>query len=260
MTRASRRPSACELPQGLGGQRGEARRGAGGEQVDRIPDAPCRDPVEHREDGHGHGAGEAALDAGRDRMDLEGQPRAVPAAQVDPGHVPRAARPGTRRRRDGNRLVPLVRQDLAEPADAAGDEQERSRHADDTWVTRPAKSSVAPKARTIGQAVGAGRSTLFGRAALISSSVRSSVTCLLSAPDHVDDREDDDPDGVHEVPVQREHVRAVRVLATDLARGPGPGRRPGRRCRRSRGRRAGRRASRRSCRRGSFGSSGPSRR
>ena len=39
-----------------------------------------------------------------------------------------------------------------------------------------------------------------------------------SAPDHVDDREDDDPDRVDEVPVQRENVRALGVLAPDPAR------------------------------------------
>src|SRR6185369_3448765 len=86
------------------------------------------------------------------------------------------------------------------------------------WVTRPAVIRLAPKATTRGAAVGAGRSTVFARSARTSSRRgRSSVTCLLSAPDDVDDGEHDDPDDVHEVPVEPEDVRAVRVLARDLA-------------------------------------------
>src|SRR5262249_18071760 len=85
----------------------------------------------------------------------------------------------------------------------------------DTAVSKPANMSVTPAARTSGHAVGAGIS--------ISKALRSDdgtgcmATAVSSAPDHVDDREDDDPDPVDEVPVQSEHIDAGRVLPSDVA-------------------------------------------
>src|SRR6266478_9238799 len=49
-------------------------------------------------------------------------------------------------------------------------------------VTSPAKTSVKPNARTIGHAVAAGAS-------------------IFSNSDDIDHRENDDPDGIHKVPV-----------------------------------------------------------
>src|SRR5262249_33621986 len=85
----------------------------------------------------------------------------------------------------------------------------------DTAVSRPANMSVTPAARTSGHAVGAG--TSISRALRSEGGGASVTTAVSSAPDHVDDREDDDPDGVHEVPVERDHVHAGRLLAVDVA-------------------------------------------
>src|SRR5258707_13897423 len=83
-------------------------------------------------------------------------------------------------------------------------------------VSRPAKTSVTPAARTMGQAVGAGSS--------ISRAVRSDggATCgvamaVSSAPDDVDDGEHDDPDDVDEVPVEGKHADAPGVLPADVS-------------------------------------------
>src|SRR5260221_318806 len=80
-------------------------------------------------------------------------------------------------------------------------------------VSRPANISVTPAARTIGHAVGAGTS--------ISMAARFSIS-LSSAPKHVDDGEHDDPDGVHEVPVEGQHSDPRRMLPADV---PGDGER-----------------------------------
>src|SRR5262249_33638792 len=83
----------------------------------------------------------------------------------------------------------------------------------------PANIRAMPAARTMGHAVGAGSS--------ISTAARSPrltvdadcgiATSTSSAPDHVDDGEDDDPHRVDEVPVEGEHPDPRRVLADDAA-------------------------------------------
>src|SRR5262245_60433102 len=84
----------------------------------------------------------------------------------------------------------------------------------DTAVSRPANMSVTPAARTSGHAVGAGISI---SKALRSDGTGCVVNAVPSAPDHVDDREDDEPDPVYEVPVERKHTHAGRVLPADVA-------------------------------------------
>src|SRR5438093_4800907 len=71
-------------------------------------------------------------------------------------------------------------------------------------VTKPAKSSVTPKARTIGHAVGAGISSVV-------------LSVAISAPDDVDDCEDDDPHYVDEVPIERQHVQAFAVFGARVS-------------------------------------------
>ncbi len=85
------------------------------------------------------------------------------------------------------------------------------RRLTDELVTKPAKTKVRPKARMIGQAVGAGisivsvRSSAFARASML-------VLFSISASNDINDGEDDNPNCVHEVPIERQHVDALGIL------------------------------------------------
>src|SRR5580692_5315350 len=72
-------------------------------------------------------------------------------------------------------------------------------------VTIPAAMSVSPKASTRGQTVGAGISIFSG-------------VCMASPlnSDHVNNREDDHPNRVDEVPVHRQDLHPPGVLALKL--------------------------------------------
>src|SRR6516225_8151884 len=83
-----------------------------------------------------------------------------------------------------------------------------------TLVSRPAKSSVRPKANTIGHAVGAGNSTKLGSFAV---SVCISSAMFFSSSDHVHHGENDDPNHVYKMPVQREDIHLPGVLLEYLA-------------------------------------------
>ena len=78
-------------------------------------------------------------------------------------------------------------------------------------VTIPAKTKVKPKARMMGQAVGAGISMIF---LWLSGPANVSRFALfsISAPNHVDHSEDHDPNCVHEVPIKREDVDALGMF------------------------------------------------
>ncbi len=81
-------------------------------------------------------------------------------------------------------------------------------------VTNPAKTNVRPKARTIGHAVGAGSSIVCGtcsRADGLSISDPIFQFLLLSS-NHVHDRKNHNPHGVHEMPVQRQDVHPPSVF------------------------------------------------
>src|SRR3989442_11273591 len=69
-------------------------------------------------------------------------------------------------------------------------------------VTIPAKTRVSPNASTMGHAVGAGTSILFG----------VSIAPPLDS-DHIHNREHDDPDCIHEAPVHGQNFEPLRVLA-----------------------------------------------
>src|SRR5215472_10026535 len=86
-------------------------------------------------------------------------------------------------------------------------------------VTRPANNKVHPKARTKGQAVGAGTSISRGVWRLsLNSSVTNNVAIFLpSASQNVNDGENDDPNGIHKVPVQGKHLYTTGVFPADQA-------------------------------------------
>src|SRR5215469_11895571 len=73
-------------------------------------------------------------------------------------------------------------------------------------VTRPANNKVHPKARTKGQAVGAGTSISRGvwRLSLNSSVISNVAISLPSASQNVNHSKNNDPDRIDKVPVQRE--------------------------------------------------------
>ena len=89
-----------------------------------------------------------------------------------------------------------------------------------TFVTRPAKAKVRPRASTSGHAVGAGNCT--------TSSDMPSCACVLfhcfylflSAANDVDDSKHHHPDPIDKVPIEREHLELSRVLTLEL---PGEG-------------------------------------
>src|SRR5215469_1939428 len=84
-----------------------------------------------------------------------------------------------------------------------------------TLVSSPVNSSVRPKANTIGHTVGAGSSTEVGSFAV---SVRISSAMLRSSSDQVHYGENDDPNHVYKMPVQREHIHVLGVCLVYLAR------------------------------------------
>src|SRR5215470_16823965 len=86
-------------------------------------------------------------------------------------------------------------------------------------VTRPANNKVHPKARTKGQAVGAGTSISRGvwRLSLNSSVISNVAISLPSASQNVNDSENNDPDRVHKMPVQGKHFHTTGVLPSDSA-------------------------------------------
>src|SRR5215467_7227354 len=82
-------------------------------------------------------------------------------------------------------------------------------------VTRPANNKVHPKARTKGQAVGAGTSISRGvwRVSLNCSVVSDVSIFFPSASKDVNHGENDDPNYIHKMPVQGEYFYATRVFA-----------------------------------------------
>src|SRR5580698_5195043 len=77
-------------------------------------------------------------------------------------------------------------------------------------VTRPAMSSMNPKASVIGHAVGCGitiplRSAFEARCSLL-------IANESSASGYIDHKKNDDPNHINEMPVERQHVHAFVVL------------------------------------------------
>src|SRR5215471_12747572 len=86
-------------------------------------------------------------------------------------------------------------------------------------VTRPANNKVHPKARTRGQAVGAGTSISRGvwRLSLNSSVISNVAISLPSASQNVNDSKNNDPDRIHKMPVQGKHFYTPGVFPADPA-------------------------------------------
>src|SRR5215467_13238368 len=84
----------------------------------------------------------------------------------------------------------------------------------ETLVTRPANNKVHPKARTNGQAVGAGTSISLGvcRLSLNSSVISNVAISLPSASQNVNDGEDDDPNRIYKMPIQGKHFYTPGVF------------------------------------------------
>src|SRR5215469_10815849 len=85
----------------------------------------------------------------------------------------------------------------------------------ETLVSSPVNSSVRPKANTIGHPVGAGSSTELGSFAV---SVRISSAMFRSSSDQVHHGENDNPNHIYKMPVQREHIHVLGVRLVYLAR------------------------------------------
>src|SRR6185437_1914607 len=93
------------------------------------------------------------------------------------------------------------------------------------FVTRPASSSVMPSERTIGHDVGVGRFTTPLWSCPYSDS-ETDIDCLSSVIQHickplsskyVDNSEHHNPYRIDEVPVERKHIHAMRMLFIDMA-------------------------------------------
>src|SRR5260370_31035722 len=82
-------------------------------------------------------------------------------------------------------------------------------------VTNPAKSSVRPKAKTIGDEVGAGISIVFANSVFIASAPLQFH--FSSAADDIHDRKNNDPYRVHEVPIQRQNAYRFRMFLPDVS-------------------------------------------
>src|SRR5437773_4368861 len=89
-----------------------------------------------------------------------------------------------------------------------------------TLVSKPAKSSANPKARTTGHAVGAGNSTLAGALVVFGFASNGSIAkslslvdlhCLSSPSDDIYHGEHHHPHDVYKMPVERQHIDALRV-------------------------------------------------
>src|SRR5215468_1445408 len=88
------------------------------------------------------------------------------------------------------------------------------RRLTETLVTRPANNKVHPKARTRGQAVGAGTSISCGvwPLSLKCSFISNVAISLSSASQNVHDGKNDDPNHIDKMPVQRKHFDRMGVL------------------------------------------------
>src|SRR5438445_659093 len=85
----------------------------------------------------------------------------------------------------------------------------------DTFVTRPANSTVTPKAKIKGHAVGAGTSIVLGvRGLSFNCSVANSVAISTSAAENVNHSENHNPHSVHKMPVHGEYLHATGMLHT----------------------------------------------
>src|SRR5215467_9331304 len=89
----------------------------------------------------------------------------------------------------------------------------------ETLVTRPANNKVHPKARTKGQAVGAGTSISRGvwRLSLTCSVISNVAISLPSASQNVNDSKNNNPNHVHKIPVQGEYFYTPGVFSVDPA-------------------------------------------
>src|SRR5215469_8358536 len=90
----------------------------------------------------------------------------------------------------------------------------------ETLVTSPANNKQHPKARTKGQAVGAGTSISRGVSRLsLNCSFISNVAILLpSASQDVNDGKNHDPNRINKMPVQGKHFYTTRVFPSEPAR------------------------------------------
>src|ERR1035438_3010848 len=82
------------------------------------------------------------------------------------------------------------------------------------FVTMPARMSETPSASTRGHAVG--RGSWIAAGSVFGCWSCMAVLWLLSAED-VDNGEDDDPDGVDKMPVEREHLDPAGVFGGEVA-------------------------------------------
>src|SRR5580698_414437 len=89
----------------------------------------------------------------------------------------------------------------------------------DELVTNPARSRVILNARTMGQAVGAGRRMVLGAASGVCG--RDSAEFMRSerslAADDVNDREHNHPNHIHKMPIQRKNLCPFPVLRLHFA-------------------------------------------
>src|SRR6266849_2935935 len=203
----------CRLPDRAGEE-------AGGQQIDRVPDAVARDDaVQRGDERHRDAPGDAATDSGPHRIDLDRQPGAAGAAHHLQVHD--LAAQGHRRRRQwlcSNRLVRLDRQHRAEPADDAGHRGHGAEQADGRAGGEPGEYEGDAEGADQGPCRRGGN--LDGPWRVLAFDFRPdfpSHGVLPSATDDVDDEEHGDPDDVDEVPVEREHVGVGRVLLLDLS-------------------------------------------
>ena len=84
-------------------------------------------------------------------------------------------------------------------------------------VSIPANTSVMPKARTIGHAVGEGISMPSKASCCVFIGTSTLIFPLLdSSPDDVNNGEDYHPHRVHKMPVQRQDIETICVLLLHL--------------------------------------------
>src|SRR5665213_2642164 len=83
------------------------------------------------------------------------------------------------------------------------------------FVSMPATTRLRPRASTIGQAVESGSTTSFCSWSLCACSLSecNSITIPFARlpAENVHHGEDNHPDGVHKMPIDRQHVKAFRV-------------------------------------------------
>ena len=110
----------------------------------------------------------------------------------------------------------LVRQHIAEPSQRRDYEKKSAEPDEPNRVTSEAPTSVNPSAMRKGHGVGAGN-WIVPSCCRRFAPQRFSHCVLRSSAHHVNNGEDDDPDSVHEMPVERQGPDALRMLRAHRA-------------------------------------------